>query len=93
MPTSDEALTLIARIREIIDPIGRARGRLCEIRLSVNCFAPKPWTPFQYHPFGVSERLAPGEKGSARQAVGELKRRLNLLRAGTCRGRECPSQP
>lgn len=78
----DEALALIAKVREIIDPIGRVRGRLCEIRLSVNCFAPKPWTPFQFHPFGVSERLAPGEKGSARQAVGELKRRLALLRAG-----------
>lgn len=78
----EEALSLIGKIRGRIDPIGRARGRLCEIRISVNCFAPKPWTPFQFHPFGVSERLAAGEKRSARHVVVELKRRLALLHAG-----------
>ncbi len=77
-----EAIALIKKIKGRIDPVGRVRGRLCEIRLSINCFAPKPWTPFQYHPFGMSERLAKGEVGSAREAVGELKRRLKTLRRG-----------
>jgi len=77
-----EFLTLVARIKERIDPIGRSRGRLCEIRVSVNCFAPKPWTPFQFHPFGLSDALQPGEHGDARQVVAELRRRQELLRAG-----------
>jgi len=77
-----EFLALVVRIKERIDPIGRSRGRLCEIRISVNCFAPKPWTPFQYHPFGLSEPLPPGEHGDARQVVAELRRRQELLRAG-----------
>ena len=77
-----EFLTLVAGIKERIDPIGRARGRLCEIRISVNCFAPKPWTPFQYHPFGMSEALPSGEYGDARQVVAELRRRQELLRSG-----------
>lgn len=77
-----EAIGLIGKIKKRIDPLGKQRGRLCEIYLSVNCFAPKPWTPFQYHPFGCSEKLAYGERGSARDAVKELKRRQKLLRRG-----------
>ncbi|KAB2889198.1 MAG: radical SAM protein [Desulfobulbaceae bacterium] len=77
-----EFLGLVAGIKRRIDSIGRARGRLCEIRVSVNCFAPKPWTPFQFHPFGMSDRLSPGEVGDARQAVAGLKRKQGLLRAG-----------
>lgn len=78
----EEAVALIGKIRGRIEPVGRARGRLCEIRISVNCFAPKPWTPFQFHPFGVSERLAAGETRSARHVVSELKRRQAVLRHG-----------
>ena len=77
-----EFLDLVAGIKRRIDPIGRARGRLCEIRISVNCFAPKPWTPFQFHLFGMSDPLPPGEVGEARQAVAGLKRKQGLLRAG-----------
>jgi radical SAM superfamily enzyme YgiQ (UPF0313 family) len=77
-----EAVTLVGKIKERIDPIGKERKRLTEIVISVNCFAPKPWTPFQYHPFGMSFPLAPGEEGSATEAVYELKRRQKLLRNG-----------
>lgn len=31
--------------------IGRTTGKMGRITLSVNCFVPKPWTPFQFHPF------------------------------------------
>nr|WP_240191607.1 radical SAM protein [Desulfoprunum benzoelyticum] len=87
LPTETDAdlrefLLLVARIKEAIDPIGRARGRLCEIRISVNCFAPKPWTPFQYHPFGMSAALPPGAHGDLLQVVAELRRRQELLRSG-----------
>lgn len=77
-----EAIELLAKIKERIDPLGKERGRLCEISLSVNCFAPKPWTPFQYHPFGISSRLKNGERGSAQKVVADLQRRLKLLRQG-----------
>lgn len=77
-----EAIELIGKIKEVIDPIGRERGRLTEIYLSVNCFAPKPWTPFQYHPFGLSEQLPSGTFGDARAAVIELKRRQKFIKKG-----------
>jgi hypothetical protein len=48
--------------------------------ISVNCFAPKPWTPFQYHPFGMSDSLLVDEYGDAQKAVSELKRRQKLLK-------------
>ena len=76
-----EMLDLIKKIRERMLPIGRARGRLCEITLSVNSFAPKPWTPFQFHPFG-SETLAPGEEGSAATVIKSLKSKIDFLRKG-----------
>ena len=37
--------------------IGRPRGRICKITLSVNCFVPKAWTPFQFAGFGPVEAL------------------------------------
>ncbi len=78
----NEAIQLVEKIKEKIDPIGRLRGRLCEIMISVNCFTPKPWTPFQFHPFGVSEQLPRGEYRNREEVVGELKKRLNILKKG-----------
>ena len=48
----DEFVQLVQKIRERILSIGRAKGRLCELLLSVNSFVPKPWTPFQSLAFG-----------------------------------------
>ena len=76
-----EMLDLIKKIKAQMLPRGRARGRLCEITLSVNCFAPKPWTPFQFHPFG-GEQLETGEEGSPARAVKSLKAKLDFLRKG-----------
>jgi radical SAM superfamily enzyme YgiQ (UPF0313 family) len=78
----EEMLVLIHRIKERIQPIGRSRGRLCEITLSVNSFVPKPWTPFQFHPFGISERLAPGETRTGTIAVRNLKDKIKFLQMG-----------
>ncbi len=75
-----EAVDLVGKIKECIDPIGRKRGRLCQVVVSVNCFSPKPWTPFQYHPFGISESLQVGESRSAGEAVGNLKYKLKYLK-------------
>ncbi len=78
----EEMLLLISRIKERIQPIGRDKGRLCEITLSVNSFTPKPWTPFQFHPFGVSERLMPYERGDGAGAVRALKEKIKFLKNG-----------
>lgn len=78
----DEFLKLAAWLRERIDRVGRARGRLVELTVSLNCFIPKPWTPFQYHPFGSAGRLAAGAAFDGRTAAGELKRRIDRLKRG-----------
>ncbi len=78
----EELLQLIKTIKEKISKIGRKRGRLSEIFLSLNCFTPKPWTPFQYHPFGISEQLAVGEYRSQAQAISSLKQKIQFLRKG-----------
>lgn len=77
-----EMVELIRKIKARINPIGRSKKRLCEIQLSVNSFAPKPWTPFQFHPFGVSEQLEPRESRSANDAIRIVRDRLALLRRG-----------
>jgi hypothetical protein len=77
-----ELIDLLAVMKREIDEIGKKRGRLTEIYLSVNCFVPKPWTPFQYHPFGMSARLAPGELGDGRQALKNLKAKIGYLKKG-----------
>ncbi|BDD86367.1 radical SAM protein [Desulfofustis limnaeus] len=75
-----EFVGLLDRIRAAIEPIGRRRKRLCELTVSVNCFVPKPWTPFQYHPFGSSEQLAAEQTIAGRQAVTLLRGRMMLLK-------------
>ncbi len=77
-----ELLELLAAIKEKTAEIGRKRGRLSEIYLSVNCFTPKPWTPFQYHAFGTAEQLAGGERGNPKEAVSNLKEKVQFLRKG-----------
>lgn len=51
----DELVELVGEIKKTIDVIGKARGRLTTIVVSLNSFVPKGATPFQYAPFaGVS---------------------------------------
>lgn len=60
-----ELVRLTLAIRNQIMPAGRSRGRLTTLSLSINCFIPKPWTPFQFHPF---------------TPVGELKKKITYIR-------------
>lgn len=62
-----ELIALVGKIKQVLLGVGRKRGRLANILLSVSCFVPKPWTPFQWHP------MTP---------VAELRRRLGLLKSG-----------
>jgi radical SAM superfamily enzyme YgiQ (UPF0313 family) len=41
---------LIKKIRHRMVKGSASRGSIGEIRLSINCFVPKPFTPFQWHP-------------------------------------------
>jgi radical SAM superfamily enzyme YgiQ (UPF0313 family) len=77
----EEMIDLIKKVKERMLPVGRERGRLCEITLSVNSFAPKPWTPFQFHPFGGLEQKN-DEVGSAKSAISSLKEKISFLKKG-----------
>jgi radical SAM superfamily enzyme YgiQ (UPF0313 family) len=87
LPTETEAdlyefLELVEKILAVMKPIGQRRGRLCELTVSVNSFVPKPWTPFQYHPFSVSEKRADGSVVSAGAAVKDLRGKIKILKKG-----------
>lgn len=53
---------LVKKIRHQIIKKSRDRGRLSEIRLSVNCFIPKPSTPFQWFPMEQVSTLKERQK-------------------------------
>jgi radical SAM superfamily enzyme YgiQ (UPF0313 family) len=61
----DEMVTLTMKAKEKILDIGRAKGRVSLLTLSINCFIPKPWTPFQFHPM---------------EEIRSLKQKLKFLR-------------
>ncbi len=52
-----EMVRLIREIHERVTEIGRARGHLSDIFLSINSFVPKAWTPFQYCSFRPVKEL------------------------------------
>jgi len=61
----DEMVNLIMRVKGKILDIGRTKGKISHLTLSINCFIPKPWTPFQFHPM---------------DDIGNLKQKLKFLR-------------
>lgn len=48
---------LTGKIRKVWEEVGRTRGRLGRLVLSVNPFVPKPWTPLQWAPMEPLTRL------------------------------------
>ncbi|WP_338032279.1 radical SAM protein [Desulfobulbus rhabdoformis] len=77
----EELVQLVEKLQARILPIGRERGRVSELTLSINCFVPKPWTPFQYCGFGGLEEQE-ATKGKVESAVKALKRKIRFLRQG-----------
>jgi len=77
----EELIVLVERIQERILPIGRERGRVSELTLSINCFVPKPWTPFQFCAFGGLSDADAG-KGRVEPALKALKEKVRFLRQG-----------
>ncbi len=45
-----EIADLTIRIRQVWEEVGRLKGHLGRLQLSVNPFIPKPWTPLQWAP-------------------------------------------
>ncbi|MDH4317248.1 MAG: radical SAM protein, partial [Desulfobulbaceae bacterium] len=76
----DELLTMLSRLQDAIHPLGRKRGRLCEITLSVNNFSPKPWTPFQYLSFGGFAPAELSAEPSTKFLISTLKDKIKYLR-------------
>jgi len=76
----DELIALIEKIRAAILPLGRTRGRVCEIILSVNSFVPKPWTPFQYLSFGGLDRKQAAAAPDADASVTVLRKKIKYLK-------------
>ncbi len=60
-----ELVALTRKIKDRILTIGSSTGKMSRLTLSVNCFIPKPWTPFQFYPFAN---------------IATLKKRLQYLR-------------
>lgn len=48
---------LTGKIRRVWEEVGKARGKLGRLTLSVNPFVPKPWTPLQWAPMEPGARL------------------------------------
>ena len=75
LPTeTDDDLEELARLAEDIVAAGRrvTGGRKVQIKVSVGCFIPKAWTPFQWQPFaGVAE---------LHRRIGFLKQRFKRIR-------------
>jgi radical SAM family uncharacterized protein len=67
LPTeTDDDLEELARLAEDLVRAGRrVSGRRVEVKVSVGCFVPKAWTPFQWQPFVPPD---------------ELQRRIRLLK-------------
>ncbi len=68
LPTeSDEDLEQLARLAEDILAAGRrvTGGRKVQVKVSVGCYVPKAWTPFQWQPYA---------------GVDELRKRIDLLK-------------
>jgi len=67
----DGIVELTRRIRERLLGHGRARGRVGKIKVSINPFVPKPWTPFQW------DAMVP--VADAQKRIARLRRSLGRL--------------
>jgi radical SAM family uncharacterized protein len=55
-------ITLVKKIRHHLIKESKGRKRIGRIRLSVSCFVPKPFTPFQWFPMDDMESLKEKQK-------------------------------
>jgi radical SAM family uncharacterized protein/radical SAM-linked protein len=75
LPTeTDDDLEELARLAEDILAAGRrvTGGRKVQVKVSVGCFVPKAWTPFQWQPYAGVDEL--------RRRIALLKKRFRRIR-------------
>jgi hypothetical protein len=75
LPTeTEDDLEELARLAEDILAAGRrvTGGRKVQVKVSVGCFVPKPWTPFQWQPYAGVDEL--------RRRIAVLKHRFRSIR-------------
>ena len=74
LPTeTDDDLDELARLADELARTGRRiRGRRVSVKVSVGCFVPKAWTPFQWQPFVPVEEL--------RRRIRHLKDRFRRIK-------------
>jgi radical SAM family uncharacterized protein len=53
----EEIIKLASKAREEMLAAARGKGRIGTLTLSVNCFIPKPWTPFQWETMEPIDKL------------------------------------
>ena len=53
---------LVKKIKHVMVKESKSRGEIGQIRLSVNCFIPKPFTPFQWFPMESVKSLKEKQK-------------------------------
>ena len=58
----EEILSLVKVIKHHMVKQASTRGRIRQIKLSVNCFIPKPFTPFQWFPMEEASTLKEKQK-------------------------------
>jgi len=59
----EQIVELVKAIKHRIVKESRTRGRIRRIKLSLNCFIPKPFTPFQWFPMENISTLKQKQKG------------------------------
>jgi len=57
-----EVLDLVKTIKHHLVKEAAIRGRIRQIKLSINCFIPKPFTPFQWFPMDTVQSLKEKQK-------------------------------
>jgi radical SAM superfamily enzyme YgiQ (UPF0313 family) len=58
----DQIVALVKSIKHHVVSAARTRGRIRQIKLSLNCFVPKPFTPFQWFPMEQVSTLKEKQK-------------------------------
>lgn len=53
----EELVALTLKLKACVLTVGRGRGVMSNLMVGVNCFVPKPWTPFQWQPFEAVQSL------------------------------------
>ena len=74
----DGILELVKSIKHHIIKESRTRGKIGQIKLSVNCFVPKPFTPFQWSPLESVSTLREKQKWIKRALGKEGGVRVNF---------------